>query len=515
MRRDSVLPFGATKEIRALSPAWVACILTVAAGAVVDDPRLQGLGLLAYGLGSLALGAQSIGHEYTHHTLAMLLAQPTDRRRLLLVKLGVLTSMLMTLGAVAWIVLSDNGELLGTSIWRQPSVLSLAAVCGLFVAPWLTMVCRSPLAGVVFTIAMPMCLLVLGDVLAVAKYGFDGGAEIDRFKLIVFWWGILGLCVVAAVSGWRMFMRLEAIEGRGPEVRMPRWLGRRIRPETTFDAPALLPVRMRHPVWLLAKKELRLQQMTFVVVGLYILMWATLSFLKQFAPELPRLPLAPLTVLYFGLLSILIGSLASAEERQFGTLEWQVLLPMATWRQWVVKAGTTLGLAVVLGMGLPMVLMAIHGLDEGFRGATRVVRETLPAVVLLTASSLYVSSLCTSGIRAMILSLPAIVGTLFLFLTVSLAVDRAVFLAFTSRGARVSRGLFVAHAASQRTVMLLLAAGLVALLLRYALINHRSAERNSSRILRQVAGIAGLLTFGVLLLAGVTIFYFSRFQASR
>ena len=32
-------------------------------------------------------------------------------------------------------------------------------------------------------------------------------------------------------------------------------------------------VRKRHPLWLLTKKELRLQQLSFVVAGLYVLGW--------------------------------------------------------------------------------------------------------------------------------------------------------------------------------------------------------------------------------------------------
>ena len=58
--------------------------------------------MLAYVLGSVALGALSIGHEYTNRTLTLLLSLPADRRRLYLVKLGVLIPMLLTLGALAF-----------------------------------------------------------------------------------------------------------------------------------------------------------------------------------------------------------------------------------------------------------------------------------------------------------------------------------------------------------------------------------------------------------------------------
>ena len=46
-------------------------------------------------------------------------------------------------------------------------------------------------------------------------------ARADAFRLAVFWRGMFLICVAAAVLSWRMFMRLEAIEGRGPELRLP------------------------------------------------------------------------------------------------------------------------------------------------------------------------------------------------------------------------------------------------------------------------------------------------------
>jgi hypothetical protein len=506
MTRVSTLTPSVTKELRALFPVWLASVVTIAVGAMSDSWGLQRLALAAYGLGTLGVGAQSIGHEYSHRTLGTLLAQPIDRRRLLLAKVAVLIPMIVSLGAIAWLGLSDKTDLFRTSIWRPSSLAILVAACGLSVAPWLTMVCRSPLAAVVFSVAAPMVIVIAGELLALARYGMNGGIEIDTLKLSVVWWGTLGLCGVASVSGWRTFMRLEFIEGRSADVALP-W---EAQGGQAVDTPGTLDARIRPPVWLLVKKELRLQQMTFVVVGLYILWWAAFALLERFAPELPRLPIAPLTVLYFGLLSLLIGSLASAEERQLGTLDWQMLLPMAAWRQWAMKAGITLALAIVLGIGLPTVLLGIHGSGDGFRGAGRVVRETLPVVIVLTTSSLYVSSLCSSGIRAMVFSLPAPVGTLFLFLSVYVPVNDVVYRRLMERDARPSREIFLSYVTAQRAAVLLLAASLVALLLRYGLDNHRTGDRQFKRILTQAAGIAGLLTLGVCLLTGVTILFFWR-----
>ena len=199
----SLLP-GLSKEIRALLPVWIACTSAVGADVLLGDTTLRGIGVLAYGLGSVALGAQSIGHEYAYRTLGVLLSQPSERRRILLTKLMVLTSMILVLSAFAWGLLPADGERSRASLWH-PAALYLAAACGLFVAPWLTMVTRNALAGVVFTVAAAGVLMVAGDLIGVARYGFSGSAAaIDAFKMTFFSGGMAALCAVGAASGWRM-----------------------------------------------------------------------------------------------------------------------------------------------------------------------------------------------------------------------------------------------------------------------------------------------------------------------
>ncbi len=433
-----------TKEIRALLPAWFASMCAIGA-AVLVGPRGHVLGVLAYGFGSVTLGAQSIGHEYTHRTLTLLLSQPSSRRRLLLMKLCVLTAMLLTLAAVAWLTLLRPTELQ----WVFAGVL-----CGLFLAPLLTMLCRNPLAGVVFTGAAPLWMSALSEVVSAG----------------VLWGATLGVSVAAAVASWRLFMRLEAIDGLDPDVRLPRVLRRWT---TAIVAASADPARTRHPVWLLVKKELHLQQMTFAVAGVWALIWITVSAFTQIVPAFVGFPLPVVSILYGALLALLIGSLASAEERQIGTLEWQVLLPMATWKQWAVKVGTTLGLAGLLSFGFPVVLAAGHvGVNAWHAGA----------IILLTTGSLYVSSLCRSGLRALMVSAPVMLALSVLSL--------------------YSAGVY----GSPRALLAVPLAGVVALMLWFALENHRSAEHGARRVCQQVMWMAGCLGLGVAVSAVVTPF---------
>jgi hypothetical protein len=420
------------KETRALLPVWIASAIAIGAAAL-NGPRSHELGLIAYGFGSVALGAQSIGHEYTHRTLTLLLSQPSSRRRLLLMKLAVLPALLLTLAAFARFTLLMPGD----GFWVFASLLN-----GLCLAPLLTMVARTPIAGVVFTGAAPVWLLVIGRYVSAD----------------VLWGGTLAFSAATAVAGWRLFMRLEAIDGRDPDVRLPRlWPDR----STAIAGTPSDAGRTRHPVWLLVKKEIHLQQMTFVVSGVWLVIWVVESVLTRMIPGFVGLPLPVVSVMFGALLALLIGSLASAEERQLGTLEWQVLLPMPMWKQWGVKVGTALGLAALFSFALPVVLAEGHvSINAVYAGV----------IVLLTTGSLYVSSLCRTALRALIVS-----GALVISLPFLASVAAALPSAWSLPPLAVVVALLVCSA----------------LALWFGLENHRSGEHGARRVCGQLLWMAG------------------------
>jgi len=393
---------GVRKEVRALLSIWGACVLTVAAAAVLEEPVTLVMGAMATYFGLITLGAQSFGHDYTYRTLPLLLAQPVDRRRVYLIKYGVLAAMVLMLALFAWRV--QVGVALLPRDWREAQIILLATACGLFIAPWLALVCRSVLAAAVFTIAVPGVLAVAGDVAGGIVYGFDRAADIDRFKYLVLWRGMILICALAFVAGWRAFMRLEAIEGRGADLQIPQQLG--IGAET-----ATIP-RRRHPIRLLIGKEIRLQQISFVVVGLYVATWVTLSWVERSDPTSRIFPLEVLSFLYSALVSLLIGALSSAEERQYGMLDAQRLLPIPAWQQWVVKAGIASGLAVLFAALLPLALVYVSPTTERLVPAFVVIwsLQTLAISLTMVTIGLYVSTLSSSGVRALVASFPAAAG---------------------------------------------------------------------------------------------------------
>lgn len=505
MTAARLLPPAAVKEIRALFPAWMACVLAIVAIGLIGDPRLYALGLLASGFAAVALGALSIGHEYTHRTLALYLTLPARRGRLLVIKLAVLAPMVIALSALAWIAIltplqvqSATGARAWGDSWAQMIVILLPMLCALFVAPLLTMLCRSPLAGMVFAVMVPVLVGLTGQLLATLRFGWATTAvEVSRdFAFAVFWWGMVGVCTVAAVFNWRVFHRLEAIDGPDQDLQLPTgW--------SLSRAPAASGPAHRHPVWLLVKKELRIQQMAFVVAGLYLIAWATLSLLRSVVPEMAGPPHGPplgaLAILYGALLALLIGSLASAEERQYGTVEWQILLPMATWQQWVVKATSAIILAVLLGIVWPTLLAYLHPSSDDIRPNG----WYAGAVMALTAFGLYVSSLSPSGLKALLLSIPGIWVAVALFGFLASEIDRALYTL------RWGRPIFAASGnAAYLTLWLAfaVAAGFFVLVLYFAMLNHRSSERGFARAWPQAIWMCGYLMAGLSMVSIVLAF---------
>ena len=125
--------------------------------------------------------------------------------------------------------------------------------------------------------------------------------------------------------------------------------------------------RRSSPVWTLFWKELHLQQLTFVVSILYVCGWAAILLTWHSAIMTIDQPFLILTVVHGWMIALLAGSLASAEERHLGTLDWQVLLPMSAARQWLVKCGVVFGVVVVLALALPALLAVIRPSIEPMR----------------------------------------------------------------------------------------------------------------------------------------------------
>jgi hypothetical protein len=438
------------KEGRALAPIWLGAALVIIGATTAG---LLSVALLAFIFTAAALGVFSIGHEYAHRTLTSLLAQPVNRSRLLLSKVVVLASLLVLLSLVVAVVLlqADGIDRLFGGAARAPgagvlaaqpvdealvsrwqlALLLLTPLLGLCVAPWLTMVCRNLMAGLVFTLAIPAGLWIAGQIARAASVNFDF-VELEFVHpfgyppaLLVMTIGIVAISALAAVHGRALFVGLEALDT--PRQVLP---ARRQSPTPAIGATS--QTRRRHPVWMLVQKDIRLQTIAFAVAGLYAVGWIGLSVARS-EQYIAGQSFAMLTEMYGMFIALLIGALSSAEERSIGTAQWQMLQPLALWKQSVVKLVTIGLLALLLGLAVPAILEAAFPLivDSGRVGPRlpiylwvplQVLRGPVVTMLLITLFSAYASTLCSGGLRPLLVALSFLFGLTLLYSSLVFAI---------------------------------------------------------------------------------------------
>lgn len=447
----AALSTGLYKEARALSTTWAIAVASLVALSLSGVRPAFELGLAAYLAGAVFLGAESVGQEYSCRTLSVLLSQPIDRRRLYAQKMTVLAVMLLLLAAVQWAVRGEAWAQLpagkGTNVWLLP------ILGGGLMAPWLSMIARSVLGGAsltCFVAGLTWIALMLVPVIGLGSGADEAGAIALGYLPRV----MVAMCLVAAVLGWRKFTNLEVIEGDVAVISLPR-LNR------------AEGARGRRPWRALISKELHLQQLTFGITIQYFVVWGLLGLVLRLSPAWSDFPFGAVTTVYCMILPIVIGAIASAEERQHGTHEGQQLQPLPAWQQWLVKAGVAFALAMAFGVGLP-VLLAILVPDEA---TFRMAGLLMMLSVLLTAAGLYVSSLSISAVRAMVATLPA--GAML---------------------ALLMQAVYTLLPPSQPVPLLSSSAIFVAIvapvLVWLAFVNHSSTERAARRIVVQALSLA-------------------------
>ena len=466
------------KEFRALLPAWVACAVAMVA-ASNGFQALRYLAAPAYFIGAASIGALSIGHEYNHGTLNLLLSQPVSRPRVLLTKLGVLAVMLGGLIALATVTVTlGTGEAL-----FGRALLWLPLLAALFVAPWLTMAGRSALGGAVFTLSIPGVALVIGEWIGVSRYGYS--REVDTFRLAFLYRTMVVLSVVGAAMTWWTFVRLEAFDGRGTDVDLAPGL-----------TAASRPAAKRPVLWLLVRKELRIQQLAFAIAGIYLIGFLALAATNRGRSGADDI-IGVLGTFYCLVVALTIGALPSAEERQLRTLDAQLLLPLPAWRQWAVKAGLALMLTLLLAIALPLALLAIAPPEavDWVRAARPLLRVSFSIILLgLTALSLYVSSLSSSGLWALMASMPAAIAIgVFLLKLASMMEDVVHSMAGPGHSPVTGPGAA------------LLALLVIVLVLRLAFANHRSGDRRAWRIGGQIAVILSAIVAAVMVVGAANV----------
>jgi hypothetical protein len=196
------------KELRALLPLFAASVATMVLASRLGREFVP-MAVPAFLLGSAALGAWSIGHEYSHRTLGALLTLPVPRARIWTTKLAVTAPMLVALALVALWVFSGASQQSGVAVGMATYFLpTIAALC---ITPWLTMASRSAVGGALFTTSIAAIFVIAGDWIGIRKYGYT--RDVDAFRMQFLWWTMAHVLATAG-HRWRRHRVSPAIRPR-------------------------------------------------------------------------------------------------------------------------------------------------------------------------------------------------------------------------------------------------------------------------------------------------------------
>jgi ABC-type transport system involved in multi-copper enzyme maturation permease subunit len=324
------------KEIELIAPAWiVAALLAVGAPQLGNLELFQPLGPVALAVGAILLAAAPFGREFSQGTFALLLSQPLPRLWLWGRKVLVLATAFLMLAAVYWLswrfALAANPPAWAVKSESHATfwILVLAFSGGL----WTTLLLRQIAPAIIVMLLAPAGLLTLQALLGEKLWPSHEQAAVT--------WLLSGYALAGVVASAWMFVHAQDCQWTGGEISLSsasQWI-RKARPGVEED-------RRRHrPGWALLGKELHLQQLNVLGAAGALLFYFAVAglshLLKREHGDTVRQVAGGFVFIVCVVLPLLVGAVAIAEERKFGTLEAHQCLPMSRRRQFLVKLATT------------------------------------------------------------------------------------------------------------------------------------------------------------------------------
>jgi len=399
------------KEARPLFWPWCA---VAAAGVLPLAHPPQSIGLISpigFFLGIPLLATLSLGNEFQHRTLSLLLSQPVDRMEIWGEKLSVIVVAVVSAVLVFSLALRvtsfhpDRQELAFAGAWIVATTAS---------ATFWTLFTRSTVGGVALNVGVHAFISFtvpwanLADWLRARGYLAPGHPIVPSTVTFVF------LCYAGVMLwlGRRSLARFQATGGMagddllmaGPDV-MPGALAGWLRCQPTGAVLNLI------------RKEFRLLRPVWLVSLLAALGWACLS-LFGLLHERGSSRNFETTVLILGVVStlmiaILAGTLSLGEERTSGTLSWHLTLPVPARRQWLIKLFMAL-FAGFVGAGLVPLLIAGRLLGSSHMLAdVHVGVDLLVGAVLLSFAAFWCACAVNGTVRAVLWVLPVMIALYF------------------------------------------------------------------------------------------------------
>jgi ABC-type transport system involved in multi-copper enzyme maturation permease subunit len=476
------------KETRPLLPVFGLVLLLIILPYAIWHGDALNFTIFALAIGCVAMGAISFGTEFQCRTLPLLLSQPATRsslwrEKMLILGSGMALSLVVFVAVVGLLRRGLSGRM---EIWFALALIPLCAFC---VVPYLTLLVRNTIGGVVFSLALAAGIGSLGGMAIERLFQSNMAQLYCAFSLILL------CCPVFCWLGYTKFNKLEALDTQSRELSLPAGLENiLIRPLKEVSAGFTGPFAS------LLKKELRLQQVSFLLAGLFCIVafLGTGWYFFQHESRWPMMILAFDFAVYIFITPLLVGVTAITEERSWGMADWHITLPVSARKQWVAKMLVTQLTSLILGFLLPAILFLLGALlvpaqDRLSFPPLHGILGLVFAYLLLINLAVYAASLSSNTVRGVLLTIGLIIaGGSMVAIGVSLA-EIYAFLADPSASANwlpetflIRRGIPVV---SEEFLSYLSCAGMLALILllqAFAILNYRHRYLTLGRRVTQV-----------------------------
>jgi ABC-type transport system involved in multi-copper enzyme maturation permease subunit len=455
---------------------------------------IEPLSFLGFFLGIPLLATLSLGNEFQHRTLPLLLSQPIDRREIWVEKTSV--TIIATVSATLVFCVSWRTALQqNPAFWMEAGAWIIAMIAS---ATLWTLVARSTLGGMVlaggvhYFFFIPLLFrpdwvpqtITTRSIAAVLVFGYAG---------VMLWLGRRTLArfqVMGGLAGDDLLMA-------GSDVMPVAWAGWfRCRPTGV--------------VLNLIRKELRLLRPLWLIAPLALVGWMHVSLLAN-KTKYGSLPVVAFATAVIPLLAVLAGTLSLGEERSTGMHSWHMTLPMSARRQWLIKLGTALFAGLVCSVLLPISVLNLFGPPSTFVDVAGGMRWAL-LVLLVSFASFWCVCAVSGTVRAALWLLPTMGSQLLAARFGNSVGSRAmdlvaskfdIFTSFRFTNAVANLQRFVVLATPLRVITLLLAPTLlIAVIQSYRMFREQlqDSRLSVSRKLLPLAMVAFLSTFSLMAL---------------
>ena len=307
---------------------------------------IEPVSFLGFFIGIPLLATLSLGSEFQHRTLPLLLSQPVERMEIWGEKLSVTIVAVMSATLVFW--LSWRADL-----YQDPELWMVAAawiISMIASATFWTLIARSTLGGLVLNGGVNYLFVV------VWLFRRDWIPQSMTARSV----GALALLCYAAVMLWlgrRTLARFQLTGGMAGD-------------DLLMAGPSVMPERLAgwfrcRPTGVvrnLIRKELRLLRPLWLITPMGMVGWMYLSMLGQklergSVPAVLSVPAVIIVSAVTPLIAVLAGTLSLAEERSSGTHSWHMTLPVSARRQWLIKLLVALCAGLVCAALLPILVL--------------------------------------------------------------------------------------------------------------------------------------------------------------